>query len=150
MYQSVNILLVEDNESDIVLTCEAFKRVIADVEFSVVRNGVEAMNFLKRRKGYEKAVTPQLILLDINTPKRNGFEVLDEIHEDENLNTIPIIVVSSSDSVQDIAKAYLKHATSYMLKPPDFKQYLAFAKTIQMYWLTSSPQHNSPIAHKPV
>ncbi len=132
----IEILLVEDNEGDIILTKKAFEKGKIMNRLHVVRNGVNALDFLYQRNGYEQSSRPDLILLDLNMPKMNGQEVLENIKADENLKTIPVIVLTTSNADEDILKSYKLQASSYIRKPVDFKQFGQVIQTLQDYWFT--------------
>ena len=132
----VEILLVEDNEGDIRLTREALKegRIINNV--GVARDGVEALAYLRRESGFENAPRPQLILLDLNLPRKDGREVLAEIKSDPALRRIPVIVLTTSNAEQDIVRAYDAHANCFINKPVDLDQFLTVIRSIEDCWLT--------------
>jgi chemotaxis family two-component system response regulator Rcp1 len=131
----IEILLVEDNPGDIRLTQEALKEGKILNNLSVVTNGVEAMAFLRREGRYENAPRPELILLDLNLPKKDGREVLAEIKTDPNLKLIPVVVLTSSEAEQDILKSYKLHANCYISKPVDWDQFIEVVKSIEQFWL---------------
>jgi two-component system, response regulator len=132
--EPMEILLVEDNEDDILLEQEA----IADAKLVnlmyVVRDGEEAMAYLRRKGRYQNAQMPGLILLDINMPKKNGFEVLNEIKTDPVLMHIPVVMLTTSDSEADIVKSYATGACSYITKPMDFDKFRDVVKQFALYW----------------
>ena len=132
--QPMEILLVEDNEDDIVLEQEA----IADAKLvnlmQVVRDGEEALAYLRRQGEYQNARMPGLILLDINMPRKNGFEVLNEMKADPALMHIPVVMLTTSDSEADIVKSYAKGACSYITKPMDFDKFSDVIKQFALYW----------------
>ncbi|MDD4890515.1 MAG: response regulator, partial [Phycisphaerae bacterium] len=117
----INILMVEDNEGDVFLTKEAFREAKVHNNLTVVNDGVEAIDFLRRRGKYADATRPDLILLDLNLPRMDGREVLAEIKPDPELGSIPVVVLTSSAAEQDIVKAYGLHANCYVVKPVDFR-----------------------------
>jgi chemotaxis family two-component system response regulator Rcp1 len=131
----IEILLVEDSISDVRLTDEAFKESRVLNNLSVVRNGLEALDFLNRKEKYADAPRPDLILLDLNLPKKNGCEVLSEIKADPKLRRIPVVVLTVSNSEQDIMKSYDLHANCYINKPVEFKQLIRIVKSIENFWL---------------
>ncbi len=131
----IEILLVEDNPGDIRLTQEALKEGKILNNLSVVTDGVEAMAFLRREGRYEKAPRPELILLDLNLPKKDGREVLAEIKTDPSLKLIPVVVLTSSEAEQDILKSYKLHANCYISKPVDWDQFMEVVKSIEQFWL---------------
>jgi two-component system, chemotaxis family, response regulator Rcp1 len=133
--RAIEILLVEDNPGDARLTLEAFKegKVINNV--TVVRDGVEAMAYLRRQGPYGQARHPDIILLDLNLPRKDGREVLAEIKSDELLKFIPVVVLTTSTAEEDIARAYSSHANCYISKPVDLEQFLRVASSIESFWL---------------
>ena len=130
----MEILLVEDNEDDIVLEQEALAEAKLVNLMSVVRDGEEAMAFLRRQGRYQNAQIPGLILLDINMPKKNGFEVLNELKADPTLMHIPVVMLTTSDNEADIVKSYVKGACSYITKPMDFDKFREVVKQFALYW----------------
>ncbi len=131
----VNILLVEDNPGDIRLTQEAFKEGRVGNNLSVVRDGLEAMSYLRKEGVYSDAKKPDLILLDLNLPKKNGSEVLAEVKSDEELKKIPIVVLTTSDAEKDILKTYNLHVNCYIKKPVDFEEFIKVVRAIDDFWL---------------
>jgi len=134
--KTIEILLVEDNPADARLTQEALKEENLPNALSVVHDGVEAMAFLRREGKYMNATRPDLILLDLNLPRKDGREVLQEIKGDENLKTIPVVVLTVSDAERDINESYKLHANCYVQKPLDLCQFSRVTKSIQDFWLT--------------
>jgi len=132
----VEILLVEDNEADIRLTQEGIKEAKIHNNLCVTRNGEEAMSFLHKRGDYKDAVTPDLILLDLNLPKKDGREVLEEIKSDENLSHIPVVILTTSEAEKDIIKSYKLHANCYVNKPMGIDQFVEVIKAIEDFWFT--------------
>jgi CheY-like chemotaxis protein len=132
----INLLLIEDNPGDVRLTQEAFKEGKLTYQMDVVMDGVEAIHFLRRRPPYENAATPDIILLDLNLPKKDGREVLAEIKADENLRRIPVIVLTTSNAEQDILKSYDLHVNCYINKPVDFDRFFDIIQKIEDFWLT--------------
>lgn len=132
--EPMEILLVEDNEDDIVLEQEALADAKLVNLMYVVRDGEEAMAYLRRQGKYHDAQMPGLILLDINMPKKNGFEVLNEIKTDPVLMHIPVVMLTTSDSEADIVKSYAKGACSYITKPMDFNKFGDVIKQFALYW----------------
>ncbi|MDW8273734.1 MAG: response regulator [Chitinophagales bacterium] len=128
------ILLVEDNPGDIRLTQEAFKESALNVHLDVVTDGEMALDFLFKRGKFINANRPDIILLDLNLPKKNGIDVLVEVKNAENLKKIPIIVLTTSDAEHDIAKAYSLHANCYILKPVDFDEFAKVIRLIEEFW----------------
>lgn len=132
----IEILLVEDNPGDARLTLEAFNEGRVLNNFNVVKDGVEALEYLRREGKYVNAVQPDLILLDLNLPRKDGREVLEEIKADERLMKIPVIVLTTSAAEEDIARAYTRHANCYITKPVDLDQFLRVVHSIESFWLT--------------
>ena len=132
----VEVLLVEDNPGDVRLTQEALKDGRVLVNLTVAADGVEALDILNRRPGHENAARPDLILLDLNLPRKNGREVLEEIKADEDLKRIPVIVMTTSKAEQDIHKAYNLNANCYVTKPVDLDEFLDVVRSIEDFWLT--------------
>ena len=130
----VKILLVEDNEGDIVLTTEALEECVIVNELSVVRDGNEALHFLMTQSKLETNELPDLILLDINLPKKNGHEVLQSVKNHPELKHIPIIILSTSTSELDILKAYQEHASCYIIKPAEVEEFLQIMSKIVEFW----------------
>lgn len=132
----IEILLVEDNPGDARLTLEAFKEGKVFNNLTVVGDGVEAMAYLRREGQYANSVHPDLILLDLNLPKKDGREVLAEIKSDEQLRNTPVIVLTTSAAEEDIARAYSRHANCYITKPVDLDQFLHVVQSIESFWLS--------------
>jgi two-component system, chemotaxis family, response regulator Rcp1 len=134
--QGIEILLVEDNPGDVRLTREALKDGKIINNLHVAQDGVEALAFLRREGKYHNAVRPELILLDLNLPKKDGREVLAEIKADMALKRIPVVILTSSTAEQDIVKSYNLHANCYVTKPVDLDQFINVVKCIEHFWLT--------------
>lgn len=134
--RSVEILLVEDNPGDIRLTMEALKDIKVLNQVSVAKDGVEALAFLRHEGKYREAVRPDLILLDLNLPKKDGREVLEAIKGNGELRRIPVVVLTTSEAEQDILKAYDLHANSYITKPVDLEQFMRVVKLVEEFWFT--------------
>ncbi len=132
----IDILLIEDNPGDVRLTIEGLKEGKVLNNLSVMSNGVEAMAFLRREGTYANAPRPELILLDLNLPRKDGREVLAEIKNDDNLKRIPVVILTSSQAEQDIVKSYNLHANCYITKPVELDQFLGVIKNIEQFWLT--------------
>lgn len=131
----IEILLVEDNMGDIELTQEAFQEMKICNQLHIARDGEEALDFLYRRGNYGDAVRPDIILMDLNMPKKNGKEVLEAIKQDEILKDIPVVMLTSSDAERDIVKSYQLHANAYVVKPVDFQQFMYVMQTVENFWL---------------
>jgi CheY-like chemotaxis protein len=131
----IEILLVEDNPGDIRLTQEGLKETKMLNNLHVAMDGVDALDFLRRRGKYASAVRPDLILLDLNLPKKDGREVLAEIKGDEDLKRIPVVILTVSQAEEDIFKSYNLHANCYITKPVDFTQFLKVVRAIEDFWV---------------
>jgi two-component system, chemotaxis family, response regulator Rcp1 len=134
--ESVSVLLVEDNPGDVRLTIEALRDVKLHNQLNVVHDGVEAIAFLRREGAYANAPRPDLILLDLNLPRKDGREVLEEIKNDDDLKRIPVVVLTTSSSEKDILESYNLHANCYITKPVDLGQFLTIVKSIQNFWFS--------------
>ena len=134
--RSIEILLVEDNPGDVRLTEEAIKEGKVINRLSVVPDGVEAIEYLRKRGDYASAATPDLVLLDLNLPKKDGREVLAEVKQDPDLRKIPVVVLTTSRDEQDILKSYDLHANCYITKPVDFEQFIRVVRAIEDFWLS--------------
>jgi len=133
---AVEILLVEDNPGDVRLTIEALKEAKVHNRLSVVSDGVEALAFLRNEGPYADAPRPDLILLDLNLPRKDGREVLAEVKSDPDLKLIPVVVLTTSRAEKDLFQAYESHANCYITKPVDFQQFLTVIKSIEDFWLS--------------
>lgn len=134
--KAIEILLVEDNAGDARLAREAFRDAHVRNHLSWVSDGVEALAFLRREGKYAQAPRPDLILLDLNLPRKGGREVLTEIKADDRLKRIPVVVLTTSQAEEDIARAYHLNANCYISKPVDLDQFMRVVKTIEDFWLT--------------
>ena len=132
----VEVLLVEDNENDVELTRQGFKRTKLLLNLHHVKNGEECMAFLRKQGEYVNVPTPDLILLDLNMPKMNGRDVLAQLVADESLESIPVVVLSTSEEGEEIMKLYKLRCSSYIVKPVDFDQFLRVVRSIAEYWFT--------------
>jgi CheY-like chemotaxis protein len=133
---AIQILLVEDNPGDARLTQEALKEATVRNELSHVADGVEALAFLRRQGKYIRSPRPDLILLDLNLPRKDGREVLAEIKADQALKRIPVVVLTTSQSEEDVGRAYALCANCYVSKPVDLNQFFRVIKSIEDFWLT--------------
>ena len=133
-----DILLVEDNPADVRLTQEAFRNGDINNTLSVARDGVEAIDYLHRRGRFPDAPRPDLILLDLNLPRKNGREVLAEIKADPSLMRIPVVVLSTSRAETDVLRTYDLHANCYVVKPADLDEFIDVVKSIEHFWLKSA------------
>jgi CheY-like chemotaxis protein len=135
-WEAIDILLVEDNPGDIDLTREALEDAKVCNRLHVAEDGEQALDYVFRRGPYAHAPRPDLILLDLNLPKRDGREVLEAIRADGDLTEIPIVILTSSQADEDIARAYRLHANCYIAKPVNFVQFLKIIHAIEDFWLT--------------
>ncbi|WP_224448429.1 response regulator [Haloprofundus salilacus] len=134
--EPVDILLVEDNPGDIRLTKEAFKDGQIVNTLHVVEDGVEALDFLFQRNDYADAPRPDLVLLDLNLPRKNGDEVLEELHENPDRRRIPVIVLTSSEAEMDVVKSYELCASGYLTKPVDPIEFIDMIQELERFWLS--------------
>jgi two-component system, chemotaxis family, response regulator Rcp1 len=134
--RAIEILLVEDSPGDVRLTREALREGKVRNRLHVVVDGVEALSFLRREGAYRDAVRPDVILLDLNLPRKDGREVLHEIKADEALRTIPVVILTSSQAEEDICRAYELHANCYITKPVDLEQFITVVRSIEMFWFS--------------
>jgi two-component system, chemotaxis family, response regulator Rcp1 len=134
--EAIEILLIEDNPADVRLTQEALKDSKLHTNLNVVEDGVEALAYLRRQGPYSRSVRPDIILLDLNLPKKDGREVLEEIKQDEILRLLPVVVLTTSDDEQDILASYNLHANCYITKPVDLARFITIVKNIEDFWFT--------------
>ena len=134
--ERVDILLVEDNPGDARLMQEALAEARVRNRLHVVADGVEALAYLRRQHPFASAIRPDLILLDLNLPGKDGRDVLAEIKRDEDLRRIPVVILTTSQAEADIARAYDLHANAYVTKPLDVEQFITVVKSIEDFWLT--------------
>jgi CheY-like chemotaxis protein len=132
----VEILLVEDNPADVRLTQEALKEGKVYNNLHWAKDGVEALEFLHRKGKYAGSPRPDIILLDLNLPKKDGREVLQDIKNDDKLKRIPVVILTTSKAEEDVLKSYNLHANCYVTKPVDLEQFIVVVKSIDMFWLT--------------
>ncbi|HEX9397647.1 MAG TPA: response regulator [Burkholderiales bacterium] len=132
----VEILLVEDNPGDERLTREALKEGKVYSNLYWMKDGVEAMEFLRRQGKHRDAPRPDIILLDLNLPKKDGREVLEEIKTDDDLKRIPVVVLTTSKAEEDVLRTYNLHANCYVTKPVDLEKFIVVVKSIDRFWLT--------------
>ena len=142
---SIHVLLVEDSPGDVRLTREALDEANSNIHLSVVADGEEAMSFLKRDEPHADAPRPDLILLDLNLPKVDGRQVLSRIKDDDDLRTIPTIILTTSEAEADIATSYRLQANSYLCKPVQLDKFESLITSINDFWLTKAklPQRRS-------
>jgi CheY-like chemotaxis protein len=131
----LEVLLVEDNPGDVRLTREALRSSRRPANLTVVGDGVEALAFLHRQGRYEHAPRPDLILLDLNLPRKAGGEVLAEIKSDDQLQSIPVVILTTSRTTRDIIQSYRMHVNCYIAKPVDLDQFMSVVRAIESFWL---------------
>jgi chemotaxis family two-component system response regulator Rcp1 len=134
-FRPIEILLIEDNPGDVRLTQEALRECRVNNRMSVAQDGVEAMRFLRRESPHEQAPRPDLILLDLNLPRKDGWEVLAEIKADSDLRRIPVVILTSSNEQEDVKKGYNLHANSYLTKPVDLENFVRVMHAVDHFWL---------------
>ena len=134
--EPADILLVEDNPGDIRLTQEAFKEGQIANTLYVVTDGIEALDFLYKRGDHTDVPYPDLILLDLNLPRKNGDEVLEEIKEEQNLSRIPVIILTSSQAEEDVVRSYDLCANAYLTKPVDPSEFVEVVRSFEQFWLS--------------
>lgn len=132
----IELLLVEDSEPDVRLTMEALHEAKVKNRLWVVEDGVEALEFLRQQGRFADAPRPDLVLLDLNLPRKDGRQVLKEMKNDESLKRIPVVVLTTSKSEEDVFRAYDLHANCYITKPVDFHRFMEVVKSIEDFWLT--------------
>lgn len=132
----IEILLVEDSPADVLIAREALNEAKLLNTIHVAEDGIEAMDFLYKRGKFASAIRPDLILLDLNLPRKNGREVLAEIKADENLKSIPVVVLTTSSAEEDILKSYNLHANCYVVKPVEFDSFVKAVQSIQQFWFS--------------
>jgi two-component system response regulator len=134
--EPIEVLMAEDNGDDIALMMATLEDMKIHINVSVVRDGVEALEYLHGQGKYSSAVTPDLILLDLNMPRKDGREVLEEIKQDDNLKRIPVVVLTTSDAEVDVLNAYDLHANCYITKPVNLDQFTKVVRAIEQFWFT--------------
>lgn len=132
----IEILLVEDNPGDVRLTREALKEAQVLNQLHVVEDGIEAMAFLRRKGQYTNRPAPHIVLLDLNLPRKNGHEVLQELKNNGRLKHIPVVVLTTSAADEDIMQSYQLHANAYITKPVDLEKFMQVMKTFEDFWLS--------------
>ncbi|HKT05405.1 MAG TPA: response regulator [Rugosimonospora sp.] len=132
----IEVLLVEDDPGDVLMTREAFEEHKVRNRLTVVPDGVEALAYLRQQEPYAGAVRPDLVLLDLNLPKRDGREVLAEIKGDESLRQIPVVVLTTSQAEEDVLRSYRLHANAYVTKPVDFEQFINVVRRIDDFFVS--------------
>ena len=133
--RAIQILLVEDNEVDTVLTKEAFEDASLSYNINVARDGKEGMQYLEKKGKFADAETPDMVLLDINLPKKNGHEVLHFIKSNDSLKHIPVIMLTTSNSENDVEKSYKNHANCHIIKPIEVEDFLYVMANIESFWI---------------
>jgi CheY-like chemotaxis protein len=132
----IEVLLVEDDPGDVLMTQEAFEEHKVRNRLTVVSDGVDALAYLRRQEPFADAVRPDLVLLDLNLPKRDGREVLAEIKNDESLRQIPVVVLTTSQAEEDVLRSYQLHANAYVTKPVDFEQFINVVRRIDDFFVS--------------
>ena len=143
----INILLVDDSDADVMLTQLAFEEARVANAMHVARDGVEALEFLHKQGSYQDAPTPDVILLDLNMPRMNGLEVLQELKADEQLRNIPVVVLTTSQAEADVWRSYNLYANAYIPKPVSLPDFLDVVRSFENFWLAVvklSPRHYAP------
>lgn len=135
MSKSVEILLVEDSKGDVGLIEEVFEDAKIGNTLHIVEDGEEAIAFLRGEGQFSESPRPDIILLDLNLPKKDGREVLEEVKSDDELKNIPVVILTTSKAEEDILKSYNLHANAYITKPVDFDQFIKVVKSIESFWL---------------
>jgi CheY-like chemotaxis protein len=145
MGRKLIILQVEDSDSDVALAAYAFERLATHHPVHVVKDGIEALKFLRQEDGYRQAPRPDLVLLDIGLPKLDGLDVLSQIKSDAALKDIPVVIFSTSTAAASLQTAYERQANSYVVKPAEFQAYMAAIESIEAYWARTAtvPGHAS-------
>ena len=133
--RAIDILLIEDSPADVRLTREALKEAKVLNELHVVEDGITALAFLRQQGSFADVARPELILLDLNLPRKDGREVLAEIKQDERLKRIPVVVLTTSRAEEDVVRSYNLHANAYVTKPVDLSQFLNVIRSLEEFWL---------------
>ncbi|MBI2859754.1 MAG: response regulator [Chloroflexi bacterium] len=144
--KGIDILFVDDNPGDVRLVKEALSDMKEPSRLFIAEDGIEAMDYLRKRGRHAAAPRPDLVLLDLNLPRKNGFEVLNEIKSDDDLKQIPVCVLTSSSAERDVSRAYKSYANCYIVKPLDYAKFLETIKQVQEFWLKAVrlPQKQEP------
>jgi CheY-like chemotaxis protein len=135
-YQMVDVLLVEDDDGDVLMTREAFEHYKIRNTLHVVRDGEQAIQFVRREGEFTSAPRPGLIMLDLNLPRRDGLEVLAELKADPDLRIIPVVILTTSQADEDILRSYSLHANAYVTKPVDFERFIEVIRQIDSFFIT--------------
>jgi CheY-like chemotaxis protein len=143
-YQMVNVLLVEDDAGDVLMTREAFEHYKIRNTLHVVTDGEQAIQFLRQEGDFAEAPRPGLIMLDLNLPRRDGMEVLAEIKADPELRLIPVVILTTSQAEEDIVRSYELHANAYVTKPVDFERFIEVIRQIDNFFITVVKLPQSP------
>ena len=136
MDKAIHVLLVEDNPADADLTCETLEASKLHLTMSVAADGIQALQFLRRQGDYAKAPRPDLILLDLNLPKKGGRQILAEIKDDADFRQIPVVILTSSDAEKDVAQSYALGANCYVTKPVDLKAFQTIVNAVENFWFS--------------
>ncbi len=144
-YEPIDVLLVEDDAGDVLLIREAFEHNKVHNTIAVVSDGVEALQYLRREGEYANAPRPDLVLLDLNLPRKDGREVLAEVKEDPSLRSIPVVVLTTSKAEEDVLRSYDLHANAYVTKPVDFDRFIGVVRQIDQFFVSvvKLPNNNS-------
>ena len=134
--EPIEVLLVEDDPGDVLMTQEAFADYKVANRLAVVNNGEDAIAYMRKQGRFADVPTPDLVLLDLNLPRRNGREVLRDIKEDPELKRIPVVILTTSDAEEDVLASYLLHANAYVRKPVDFEQFVTAVRAIDDFFIT--------------
>lgn len=143
----IEILLIEDNEGDVFLTKKAFESAKIANNIHVARDGETGLDMLRQENGHSGIPRPDIVLLDINLPKKDGRQVLEEIKDDPDLRFIPVVILTSSEAEQDVLKSYELHANSYILKPINLEKFYNVVKAIENFWFSVVVLPNDPSNH---
>jgi CheY-like chemotaxis protein len=136
--RAARVLLVEDDEGDVLFTKKAFEKLATPVQLSVLARGDDVLPYLHKKAPYEQAQTPDIILMDINIPKKNGIELLEMIKQDSVLHSIPVIMLTSSAAMTDIQRSYAAYANAYVVKPVDYASFGTVMQAIEDFWFKAN------------
>lgn len=134
--QPIEVLLVEDDPGDVLLIREAFEYNKVHNNLNVVSDGEQALDYLRRQGAHAEAIRPDLVLLDLNLPRKDGREVLAEVKQDEDLRTIPVVILTTSEAEEDVLKSYQLHANAYVTKPVDFERFVSIVRQIDDFFVS--------------